>query len=151
MSEFGATDDPAMVDQLVSDANQYFVGWTYWAWKDYDDPTGSSHEGLVDADGDLAPTADALAQTYPQAVAGTPEAVTDDAAGNFTLTYVPDAHINAPTVIFVPVQLHYPRGYCASATGATVTSKVGAPYLDVVNHRNTRMVVVNVRSGPCTS
>ena len=126
MSEFGATEDPTMVGQVVSDADQDLVGWTYWAWKYYHDPTGSSHEGLVDPSGQLEPTAEALSETYPQAVAGTPVSMGNDADGSFHLSYVPDDHIDAPTVIFVPVQLHYPNSYCASATGATVVSKPGA-------------------------
>ena len=48
------------------------VGWTEWAWKYYDDPTGSSAEALVQANGKLAPTTASLSRAYPQAVAGTP-------------------------------------------------------------------------------
>ncbi len=151
MSEFGATYDASLVSQIVSDANQDMIGWTYWAWKDYDDPTGSSHEGLMSATGQLEPTADALSITYPQAVAGTPESVTDDADGSFNLTYQAEDDITAPTVIFVPVQLHYPHGYCAQATGASIASLPNASYLDVVNHHDARTVVVSVRSGSCAS
>jgi endoglycosylceramidase len=151
MSEFGATERVGMLDQLVSDANQYLIGWTYWAWKDYDDPTGSTHEGLVGPAGQLEPTAGALAQTYPQAVAGTPVSVTDGPDGAFSLTYLPAGSISAPTVIFVPVALHYPSGYCATATGASVASAPEATYLDVVNHRGAHMVTVDVRSGSCPS
>ena len=50
------------------DAQQ--VGWTYWAWKYYGDPTGSADESLVMADGRLRSTAFVLSRTYPQAVAG---------------------------------------------------------------------------------
>ena len=34
-----------------------------------------------------------------------------------TSTYVPDHRIHAPTVIFVPTEIHYPHGYCARASG----------------------------------
>ena len=151
MSEFGATSDPTSVGEVVTDANQDLVGWTYWSWKYYHDPTGSSHEGLVDSTGQFEPTADALSETYAQTVAGTPVSMSDNADGSFHLSYVPDDTIDAPTVIFVPVQLHYPQGYCASATGAAVVSKAGATFLDVMNHRNSSMVDVNVRSGSCAN
>ena len=46
------------------------MGWVYWAWKYYDDPTGSSAEGLVLPNGNYSPIVTVLSRTYPQAVAG---------------------------------------------------------------------------------
>ena len=48
------------------------VGWIYWSWKYYGDPTGSAAESLVMADGHLRSTAEVLSRAYPEAVAGTP-------------------------------------------------------------------------------
>ena len=71
-------------------ADQRELGWTYWAWKYYDDPTGSSDEALVTATGALAPTAPSLSRAYPQAVAGTPVSFSfDPKRAEFHLFYVP--------------------------------------------------------------
>ena len=83
------------------DAQQ--VGWIYWAWKYYGDPTGSAAESLVMADGRLRSTALVLSRAYPQAVAGTPISFDfSPSTSVFDLAYVPDHRIHAPTVIFVP-------------------------------------------------
>ena len=47
----------------------------------------------------------------------------------FTLAYVADRFIGAPTEVFVPLR-QYPTGYVVSVTGpATVTSAAGAGVL----------------------
>ncbi len=59
-----------------------------------------------------------LSRTYPQAVAGTPLSFSfSPSTGVFDLAYVPNHRIHAPTLIFVPTELHYPHGYCARTTG----------------------------------
>jgi endoglycosylceramidase len=77
--------------------------------------------------------ADLLIRTYPQAVAGTPVSFafhperTDEL---FTLEFRTDPSIHAPTVIFVPVQRHYPNGYTVEVHGpAAVTSPPNASLL----------------------
>jgi endoglycosylceramidase len=150
MGEFGATHNSDLLEAITDGANANLIGWTYWAWKYYDDPTGSSHEALVGPDGQLEPTVAVLAQTYPQAIAGTPTSVTFDAeSGAFTLTYIPDPKIDAPTVVFVPVSVHYPHGYCATVTGGTIVSPAGAAELDVMNGAGARSVTVSIAAGPC--
>ena len=57
LSEFGATSNPTLLDRLTTEADRSLVGWAYWSWKFYADPTGSSAEGLVAADGSLRLTA----------------------------------------------------------------------------------------------
>ena len=54
----------------------------------------------------------------------------------FDLAYVPNHRIHAPTLIFVPTELHYPHGYCARTTGARVTSARGSDLLEVANARS---------------
>ena len=49
MSEFGATTSIPLAGFDVEWAGLDDLGWIYWAWKYYDDPTGSSAEGLVAA------------------------------------------------------------------------------------------------------
>ncbi len=66
MSEFGASGDPSLLHTLTADANEQFLGWTFWAWKYFDDPTGSSDEALVDANGQLKPTAPAWCRPIPR-------------------------------------------------------------------------------------
>ena len=41
------------------------------------------------------------------------------------MAYVPNHHIDAPTLIFVPTEVHYRHGYCARTQGASVTSAPG--------------------------
>jgi endoglycosylceramidase len=150
MSEFGATRSPALLSRLTNLADQALLGWSYWSWKYYHDPTGSADEALVDGSGRLEPTAAVLSRTYPQAVAGTPTAVAfDPASSAFSLEFVPDDSIHAPTVIFVPVAMHYPHGYCPSAAGGTVISKPGATDLQIANTPGASRVSVRVSAGNC--
>jgi endoglycosylceramidase len=151
MSEFGATSSTALLDDVTAGADLHLLGWIYWAWKYYDDPTGSSDEALVGPGGKLKATASALSQTYAQAVAGTPTRMTfDPATGAFGLTYRANDRIQAPTVIFVPVVRHYPHGYCANASGASIASPPDAVHLEIVNTAPAHTVSVRVRAGACT-
>jgi endoglycosylceramidase len=151
VSEFGATSSAALLDRLTAEADQSLVGWTYWSWKYYQDPTGSAAEALVMSNGQLRPTAQVLARTYPEAIAGQPTSLSfNPTSGAFHLVFVPDRGIHAPTVIFVPTQVHYPDGYCARVSGGTVVSKPGSELLEVENAPTGRSVSVNVASGPCS-
>lgn len=150
VSEFGATSSTALLDRLTAEADRTLVGWTYWSWKYYGDPTGSADEALLAPDGHLRATARVLARTYPQAIAGRPTSVSFDAtSGAFHLVYAPDHAIHAATVIFVPTQIHYPAGYCARVSGGTVISKPGSRLLEVDNAPTSRSVRVNVTAGAC--
>ena len=127
MSEFGATTSEPLMERLAKIADELQLGWTYWQWKYYDDPTGSSAEALVGSDGSLSPTVSALARVYPQAVSGTPVSFSfDPRSKEFHLLYVPKAGIDAPTVIAVPTSLDYPHGYQVSVVGGEVRSAPGA-------------------------
>ncbi|HEX4245551.1 MAG TPA: hypothetical protein VHY77_08295, partial [Acidimicrobiales bacterium] len=140
-----------LMERLTANADQLQLGWTYWAWKYYDDPTGSSDEALVTPSGTLSPTAASLSRAYPQAVAGTPVSFAfDPETAAFHLFYVPDAHVNAPTVIFVPVAVHYPQGYCAQVIGGTVISPRNATHLLIANGAKASTVTVTVKPNPCT-
>jgi endoglycosylceramidase len=132
------------------DAQQ--VGWIYCSWKYYGDPTGSSAESLVMSNGRLKSTARVLSRTYPEAVAGRPISFDYSPATDvFHLAYAPNHGIHAPTVIFVPTEIHYPRGYCARVTGGRVTSVPGSDLLDVQNARTGHRVAVTVEPGACRS
>ncbi len=152
VTEFGATSSGALLSRITADMDARQVGWTYWAWKFYGDPTGSAAESLVMADGRLRPTALVLSRTYPQAVAGVPISFDfSPSTGVFRMAYVPDHRIHAPTVIFVPTMIHYPHGYCARASGARVTSARGSDQLQVRNAPSGHRVTVVVTPGGCTT
>jgi endoglycosylceramidase len=150
VSEFGASSSAAMVGAFVNVANRSLVGWLYWAWKYYGDPTGSADEALVTSAGQLKSTASVLSETYPEAIAGTPTAISfDPSTGAFLLRYVPNHEISAPTVIFVPTLIHYPNGYCPKVSGGFVVSKPGSELLQVANARGATSITVNVRATGC--
>ncbi|HLI75289.1 MAG TPA: cellulase family glycosylhydrolase [Acidimicrobiales bacterium] len=152
LSEFGATNDPGLLNAVTDGANRVLIGWTAWAWKYYGDPTGSSDEAIVGPDGQLQPGARALAQTYPQAVAGRPTSVVfDDETSAFAMTYVPDPRVQAPTVVFVPVAERYPDGYCPGVQGARITSRPDASHLVVANGTGDQPVTIRVTAGECRS
>jgi endoglycosylceramidase len=150
VSEFGATSSPALLGRLTGGADGSLVGWAYWSWKYYSDPTGSDDEALVMADGKLRSTATVLARTYPEAIAGRPTSLSfDPTSGAFHLVYIPDHRVRAPTVIFVPTAVHYPDGYCARASGGSVISRPGHDILEVSNASTGSSVSVDVTSGSC--
>jgi endoglycosylceramidase len=151
VSEFGATDSPALLAAFTAYADAEHVGWAYWGWRYYNDPTGSGSEALLRADGKLRPTARVLSRTYPEAIAGRrPVHLSfDPATARFRLTYRPIAAHGAPTVIFVPTSIHYPRGYCAKASGGSVTSARDSALLTVANGRRAKLVTVTVTPGRC--
>ena len=46
LTEFGATTDTADLGRITSGADANLVGWIYWQWINYDDPTGSHSSAL---------------------------------------------------------------------------------------------------------
>ncbi len=149
MSEFGATTDTDLLDLMTRYADDFLLGWTYWAWKYYDDPTGSSDEALVTPQGQLQPNASSLSRTYAEEIAGTPTAMSfDPHTAVFHLGYVPNLGIHAPTVIFVPLAMHYPTGYCTTVSGARVVSRPGASPLELTNLSSSSNGVVDVTVTP---
>ena len=127
LTEFGATTDAGDIRRIVADADASLVGWMYWQWLRYDDPTGSHDSGLWPPGPATETQLDALSETYAQAIAGTPTSMGfDPETAAFHLSYHADHRVKAPTVIFVPVARHYPHGYCASVIGGRVTSAPSA-------------------------
>jgi endoglycosylceramidase len=150
VTEFGATSNVPYLESVTSTMDTQLVGWIYWSWKYYGDPTGSSAESLVMSDGRLRSTARVLSRTYPEAVAGRPISFDYSPETDvFHLAYAPNHRIHAPTVIFVPTAIHYPRGYCARVTGGHVTSVPGSDLLKVQNARTGKRVAVTVEPGLC--
>jgi endoglycosylceramidase len=151
LSEFGATGSPDLLSGVIHDTDNLLLGWTYWTWKYYDDPTGSSDEALASPTGQLAPTAPVLSQPYAQAVAGIPITMSFDAeTGIFELVYSPKRS-SVPTVVFVPIASHYSSGYCTKVVGGIVVSSPGATRLLVQAVGVPNQVVVTITPGRCTA
>ena len=151
MSEFGATHDAALLTQLTADADLLQLGWAYWSYRYYDDPTGSAHEALLGPGGAPAATGAVLAASYPQAIAGTPVSI-DGAPGTDALdmSYIPDRAVHAPTVVFVaPTLRSGGGGYCAVVTGGHITSGPGAAHLVVDDSPGSRRVQITLTPGRC--
>ncbi len=137
MSEWGATDDVNAIGIDADVADEHQMGWMYWAYKHWDDPTtADSAQGLFADDADLSTVkADKLRQlvrTYPQATAGTDLAYDyDRATGHFTMSYTADPTIHAPTRIFVS-PLTAPHGFDVTVSDGAVS--VHGSYVDITTH-----------------
>jgi endoglycosylceramidase len=151
LSEFGATQSVPLVDGATTLANVLRLGWIYWSWKYYDDPTGSTHEALAAPTGALEPTADVLDRPYAEAIAGTPITLSyEDSTGTLRVAYAPARRVTAPTVVVVPAEWRYPHGYCAKVKGGAITSRPGAVHLLITAAPGFRRVTVTLRGGGCS-
>jgi len=126
LTEFGATDDLALLGRLVDLADRFGQGWQYWSYKTYDDPTtqassgpgGADAQSIVAADGAVkAAKLRLLARAYPRRIAGTgarwsfvPE------SGRFALEYRPRGLEH--TEIVLPA-VHYAGGAVVRVRGGT--------------------------------
>ena len=138
VTEFGASDDLADLDQVMRQTEAKFVGWQYWQYKNWRDPTTESQEsggqGLFVDDEDLTTVKidklKVLERPYPQATAGVPipgSLTFDDATRTFAYRYTPRC-AGGPTEIYVPA-LHYPQGYAVEVSGARAISAPNASLL----------------------
>jgi endoglycosylceramidase len=150
LTEFGATTDTADLNRITSDANANLVGWIYWQWINYDDPTGSHSSALWPPRRATPSQLDVLSETYASAIAGTPTSMSfDPSTAAFSLHYRSNPSIKAPTVIVVPVATHYSHGYCLRVSGARDTSPRDASRVDIVNGSVAKAVTVTVDAGSC--
>jgi endoglycosylceramidase len=152
MSEFGATTNIPLAGFAVEWAGLDDLGWIYWAWKYYDDPTGSSSEGLVQPDGSYSPIVTVLSRDYPQAVAGDPNStIFNPFTGAFSMVYAPTQAANGVTTVFIAASQHYPAGWCAAVKNGKITSKPGASHLTVQTVGHPPQVYISVTAGACPS
>ena len=152
MSEFGATTSIPLAGFDVEFAGLDELSWIYWAWKFYDDPTGSSAEGLVQPDGSYSPIVGVLSRTYPQAVAGDPNSVIfNPFTGAFNMVYAPTVAAHGVTTVDVAASQHYPAGWCAAVKNGRITSKPGAQHLTVQTVGSPTQVYITVTAGACPS
>jgi endoglycosylceramidase len=152
MSEFGATTSVPLAGFDVEYAGLEQLGWIYWAWKYYDDPTGSSAEGLVQPDGSYSPIVGVLSRTYPQAVAGDPNSVIfNPFTGGFNMVYAPTEAAHGVTTVDIAASQHYPNGWCSAVKNGRITSKPGANHLTVQTVGKPSQVYITVTAGACPS
>jgi hypothetical protein len=146
MTEWGATDNVQAIGIDAAGADAGLMGWTYWAYKHWADPTTADEsQGLFADDAELSTIKQdklrQLVRTYPQATAGTPTAFSYDATtGHFSMTYRPNPRISQPTQIFVS-PLTSAHGYDVKVAGGTA-SKSGS--LVLVKSASTATVTVTV-------
>jgi endoglycosylceramidase len=150
-TEFGATNDPAMITRLAAQMDGGIVPWIFWAYNENvitDRSVPASIEGVRSLDAFRA-----LVRPYPVAVTGTPQAVAfDPATATFDLSYSttgPNGHgyqRRLETVVSVP-SLHYPEGYSVEVTGARVTSDPCAELLTLRTQGRADQVTVQVTPG----
>jgi endoglycosylceramidase len=145
VTEFGATDDLDTLRRVTGAADDFMVGWQYWAYCGCGDPTtqGPGETQAIVKDPAKPPEGgnlksaklDVLVRPYPQLVAGTPKSWHyDEQTKAFKLSYSTaraggGAFDGRPlTEVFLP-RRQYPGGYAVKATGAGVASAPGAQVL----------------------
>jgi endoglycosylceramidase len=144
MTEWGATDDLGVIEQVAELADEHMMSWQQWHYCECDDPTtaGSGVQSVVE-DPSRPPRGKNLnrgklklsARPYPQAVAGTPlEWSFDPESRRFDLRYSTEAPSGdrlprrALTRVFAP-RLHYREGYRVKLDGARRVSRRNARVL----------------------
>jgi endoglycosylceramidase len=136
MSEFGATERLSVLRRVLKLADEAGVGWQYWQYKTYSDPTTSAAAESADAESVVTTGGrvkqaklEVLARPYPQALAGRGAHWSfDDGTGRFRLRWTA---VRGSTVIAVPVSVHYRRGYAVRVVGGLIDSEPGARLLRV--------------------
>jgi endoglycosylceramidase len=134
LTEFGASDDLADIADVTALADEHLVGWQYWHYKEWGDPTTESQEsggqGMFTNDADLSTLkqakADILIRAYPRATAGTPVKWLPVGKGFYYWWLAKDG----VTEIVLP-RRQFPRGYIVAVKGGTVVSARGAEVLVV--------------------
>ncbi|GAB3654689.1 cellulase family glycosylhydrolase [Actinocorallia lasiicapitis] len=154
LTEFGASPNPREIAYVVGLADSYRIPWAEWTYCRCKDPTdGGTVEGLLfdltkprsGANVDAAKLR-ILDEPYPRAIAGTPTAYKFDAATRaFTFSYRPQG--SALTEVWAS-PLHYPKGYTAKVTGATITSRPNAAVLTLKANPGTRSVSLTLLPVP---
>jgi endoglycosylceramidase len=152
MSEYGATNNLALSAFLASDTGDIIgIGWAWWSWRYYHDPTGSSAEALIDVHDQYSAATSSIVQPYATAIAGDPFAETLNLVnGQFVLTYLSNPTISAPTVIFIP-QGYYKTHYCVAVAGGIITSIADSPYVTVVNVPSDSQVSIRILPRSCVT
>jgi endoglycosylceramidase len=164
LSEFGATDDPEVINRVTGLADQHMTSWQWWHYCNCADPTttGAGDVQAIVPDPSRAPRGDnvlhdklaLIERPYPRAVAGTPRSFGfDPATGEFTLVYAPTApggkrlEHTIDTEIWVP-KVHYPDGYLPRVRGGRVVSEPDARVLRIERRRGAGRVELTIVPAP---
>jgi endoglycosylceramidase len=146
LTEFGATNDLANIASVVRIADKYRTGWLEWAYTGHDKTSSSPDGQALVLDPSKPPVGAnvltdklrALAEPYPQLVAGTP-APWSYANGVFRLTYsttraegTGQFAAGAITEIAAP-SVQYPAGYRVAVSGGAVVSAPNDPTLRIAS------------------
>jgi endoglycosylceramidase len=113
ITEFGSfyqnatVDDP--INELIVDlASQYLASWVNWDIL------------YVQANPNIIPV---IVRPYAQAIAGQPLSESfNRTTGLYVLNFTINKSITAPTEIFIPITVHYPKGVLVSISPANVLS-----------------------------
>ncbi len=166
MTEFGATNLVGDLEGMVARADANMVPWLEWAYCGCRDPTttGPGNEQAIVIDPSkpptganlVDPTLHALAEPYPQVVAGTPSSWSYNRTANtFKLGFSTSRPAGSGrfgtgslSEIAAP-PLDYPAGYAAAAAGAAIVSPAGAGTLQLAQCPTATQVSLTVApSGP---
>lgn len=141
LTEFGATHNLGLLDDVVEKARVRTMGWQYWAYCYCNDPTSQDAlaQRLVDSlDGPI--TIDRVnttklaivAPAHSRLIAGIPQGDTwNSVAREFSTSWITTGRDERVSTIATPATL-YPHGYTVSVTGGRVVSAPHAAELAVV-------------------
>jgi endoglycosylceramidase len=137
VTEWGATNDPAFLDQLGDAYDARLLSSLFWSYNEH--VVHDSTEPIAPPNLNV-PVLAGLARPYPQLVNGTPMHFAFDASTRTTeldySTRRPDGRPASrwlKSVVVLP-KLQYPTGYSVVAVGADVVSRKCAPTL-ALRHR----------------
>jgi endoglycosylceramidase len=149
MTEFGATTDLTNITEMVRLADKYRMGWLEWAYTGNDKTSSSPNGQALVLDPSQPPTGSnvltdklkALAEPYPQIIAGNPRDWSFNPANRNLVVEYRSCRVNgtgcygpgAITQISVPA-IWYPTGYRVSVSGGTVVSTPNAPILQIASN-----------------
>jgi endoglycosylceramidase len=145
-TEFGATADVPTITRQVNLFDTTLSSWMWWAYNE-----NFVKNGTPPANDDTpSPVIDALVRPHPRAVAGTPTALSFDAAARvMRFDYDASALVGGGstaglTTEFQVAHRTYRQGYKTKVIGGSVTSAADAPVLKVVADASASKVFVKV-------
>ncbi|MEK6250460.1 MAG: cellulase family glycosylhydrolase [Actinomycetota bacterium] len=161
LTEFGATNNTQLLEDMVDRADSNMVPWFYWAYCGCFDPTtsGPGDTQAIVRDPSKPPSGDnlesfkldVLSRPHPYAIAGTPQSFDfDPQTKKFKLVYKTARagggrlSPGVPTEISLP-RRQYPGGYTAIVNGARIRSAPGSSTLRIRACRGAGKVRVRVK------
>jgi len=137
------------MERLTANADNLLLGWTYGRGSTTTTRREVRPKHWYSRTANCLPASRSVSRAYPQAVSGTPISFSfDPASAHFHMLYVPNPKVTAPTVIFVPLSVHYRNGYRASVIGGMVLSHPDATHLVVANDQGVSSVSVSITPVP---